>query len=943
MSHATIRRIIVCMVGTLICAGSLSAGLHPSYSRSASVDTVSFYADGQYDRAVPTPEEFFGHPVGEWPIHYEQLVRYITALADISERVVFETHGTTHEGRDLFNVFISLPKNLRDRDNIRARLDRLADPAQVADLRERDAIMSEPAPLVATAWLGYSIHGDEVSGVDAAAQLMYHLAAGQDSATVHLLENLLIIIDPTQNPDGRERYLAMLDSYRSHVPNYDRHSQQHSGVWPWGRGNHYLFDLNRDWILLTQPETQGRVATILKWHPMLVVDAHEMGSNATYLFTPPREPVNYNTPENVRRWWKTFSEDQASAFDKRRWPYYIGEWHEQWYPGYGSAWPTFLGSIGILYEQAGVDGNVVRQQDDYLLTYHESVNHQFTSSLTNLFTAANNREQLLKDWHQARIDIVEHGRKSGLKFLIEPGNDPLKLQRFITRLIDQDIKVESATKSFTAPGVDKYGKEVTSHKYPVGTYIINTAQASGALAKAILDFDPRLRFEFLKEERRELEKHNETRMYEISSWSVPLAYDVNAYTTTARLSVETRIITDMPTDPGKLENSSAQYGFVIGYEGERTYRVLNRLFAEELTIYGSEKPFTLEGRSYGAGSVAVRRRGNPSNLVDILEDVASEYGARIIGVNSGFSSDGSLLGAPTFRLLQQPRVALLTGEPLNYNSFGSLWFTIDRELEIPHSLIRLQSMQWTDLSAYNVLIVPSAWGGGLKQALSKGGKKKLDNWVSAGGTLILCGSAAEWAADSSIALSQVRLKRQTLDKLSEYDTGVQRERQAEAPEVDTMALYHPERVKETDEKKEKQSSPSKEELKDHDEWQRKFHPRGSILRADIDTEHWLAFGMDKQVPVMVYTSYAFLANKPVKTVARFADKNSLRVSGLLWPEARERWANTAWATRESKGKGQIIMFANDPNLRAYFYGTRKMFVNAVLYGPGMGSRFDGPY
>jgi len=918
------------------------AGLHPSYSEKAVVDTVPFYEGGRYDAAVPKPNDFLEQPLGSWPLHYSEQATYIKALAEHSERVMLETRGKTHEGRDLFNLFISTPDNIGNLEQHRARMDMVANPGRIESKAQLDSLTEE---LPAFAWLGYTIHGDELSGTDAAIQLAYHLAAANDSATLHLLENVIVIIDPLENPDGRERFINILQTYKSHVPNYDRNAMQHSGVWPWGRTNHYLFDLNRDCILATQPETIGKLRTIQKWHPVLAVDAHEMGAYGTFLFSPPRQPINYNTPPNVLKWWKIFNKDQAAVFDRHCWPYYSGEWNEQWYPGYTSAWPSFLGTVGILYEQGGVDGAIVKQRDGYILSYHESVNHQFTSSLANLFTAANNRRQLLKDYYEARKGIVENGRKSHLQFLFVPDDDELKMKTFIESLVNQCIVVQRATKQFSVgKATDIYHVEHRSVNFPVGTYIVNTAQPSGALAKAILDFDPHLKQEFLVEERREIEKHNETRMYEVSAWSLPLAYDIDAYHTTASFTVATEEVKSIKLSEGRLINPEAQFGFIINMEGEKTYRLLNHLFAGELIVYCSEEPFTVEGISFKPGALLLRKRGNPDHLTDILTQLAEEVGVNIYGVNTGRSTEGSYLGAPTFRLLAQPRIALLMGDGMDYTSVGSVWYTIDKQLELPHSLLQVSSLSFIDLSPYNVIIVPSVWGDALNGMLGKQGAGKLQKWVSNGGTLVVTERSAIWTADTSVALSQVRLKRQVLDKLDFYKKGIERELQAEAPAVDTLALWHPEKV--PTEKTEASAPPPKtggKQAQDLDKWQRRFFPRGAILRADIDTEDWLAFGMRNKVPVMVYSDHAFMSSSPVRTVARFTpDGNNLRLSGLLWPEARQRWMGTAYVTRESKGKGQIIMFASDPNIRAYFWGTRKMFVNAILYGPGMTRGFE-PY
>jgi hypothetical protein len=917
----------------LFAQAAFGGGYHPSYSENIKVDTLPFYTGADYNPDIPAPDNYLENPIGQYPLRYHEMVGYLNLLAESSDRVVLQKHTKSHEGRQMYNIIISSPENIGRLEQIRLGLAKLADPARIASTAELDSLVTQSP---ASAWLGYTIHGDELSGTDAAVLLAYHLAAARDEATVHLLDNLVIILDPIENPDGRERYLSMLQTNRSQVPNYDRQAMQHGGVWPWGRANHYLFDLNRDWMLQTQPETHGRTATILAWHPQVVVDAHEMGSYATFLFSPPREPINYNMPDNVRKWYDIYNQDQSVAFDERGWPYYSGEWNEQWYPGYGSAWPTYHGAVGILYEQADVGGTAIKQPGNYLLTFHEAVNHQFTSSLANLKTTADNREELLRDYYDTRQENVARGRESGLQFLFVPDDDRLKMKRFIESITAQGIIVKQATEEFTVGTcTDIFHAAHNSRKFPAGTYIVNTAQPLGALAKAILEFDLHFNLEILKEERREIEKKDDSRMYEITAWSLPLAYDIDAYYTTSAFNVDAEPITEVTLSGGQLYNPEAQYGFIFNMEGEKTYRALERVFARELLAYCATKPFTIEGNDFKAGSVFLRKRGNPDNLPELMSDIAAEIGIDVYGVNTGKSSAGSYLGAGTFRLMIQPRIALLTGSPMNFTSAGSLWFTIDHELQVPHSLIKASELWDVSLAPYNVLIIPSAWGDGLSRALNDEAKKKIEQWVAGGGTLVCTGRSAVWAADTLNGLSAVRKKSQVLDKLDVYELGLEREIRAENPPVDTMEIWHPSKVSAKPEKPEKSPKPDLKELEEIDRWQQKFRPGGVILRANLDQEDWLAFGMKGQVPVMVYTRNALLATNPVKITARFAPANDLRLSGLLWPEARQRWASTVYATHERKGSGQIILFATDPNMRAYFYGTRKMFVNAILYGPAM--------
>ncbi len=907
-----------------------------SYRPSDETDTIPFFPGGVYDESITTPRQYFGDEVFIRPVEYEHMVEYIEILAEQSPRLLVKQHGYTHEGQPLHHVIVTSEANMAALDDHRAALARLADPR--LDPPVSDADLDN---LPASAWLGYSIHGDEISGSDAALRLIYQLAAGIDEETLELIEKTIIVIDPCENPDGRRRYLAMLRTFDSRTPNYDPSALQHGGVWPWGRSNHYWFDLNRDWIIAAHPETQGRLATILAWFPQLIVDGHEMGANATFMSDPPREPINYNTPDNVRRWWPRFNEDMARSFDERGWPHYTMEWHDQWYPGFGSAWGTFHGAIGILYEQAGVDGGAIRQRDGYMLTYHEAINHQFRASWSNLMTLAENRVEVLKDYRDTRRRMLEQGREANETYIIVPGPDNLRTEAFLTSLMHQGIEVQQALEEFSAGSLrSSLGQSVNKRTFPPGSYLVGTAQPMGNLVRTIMEFDPHLNLEFLKDERRELEKYGHSKMYEISTWCLPLAYNVETWLSTDRIRVSAeRISGPLIRSPGELHYPDALFGFVADMTGEATNRLMAHLFAEGLTIYTATEPFTIEGRDYNRGSLLVRRQANPDNLPEILSRAATRFSVDIYGVNTAVATSGPFLGAPSFRLLKEPRVALCVGDGLDYTSCGTVWYTLDQELGLEHSLIEASRLTRTDLDRYNVIVIPSSWGSAIGSILGDSGARRLSDWVSDGGLLVLIGSSAQWAADSANSLSQARLMRQSLDELDKYEKRLHRELAAERPEVDTMALWHPAKVSPREEPEDPKTEGAGKIDQETDTWNRRFHPRGVVLRGIVDTEDWLAFGVDSVVPLMTYTDDAILASAPVRSTVRYEpEEDELRLSGLLWPEARTRWAGTVWACRERKGQGQVVLFAGPPHFRAYWWGSRQMLVNALLYGPGMGTR-----
>ncbi len=930
-----IRRIVavLCLLAT-----SAVAQYNPSFTPGLPQDTVPFYPNGTYDPAFPKPNDFLQYPIGNWPLRYNELVTYLRAISNASPRVKVEMHAKSHEGRQLYNVFISSEANIRRLDEIRTLAQRLADPRKVTSEAELSQLV---AKLPAVAWMGYSIHGDEISGVDAGMQLIYQLAAGTDAETKMLLDSVLIIVDPIENPDGRERYLSMLSTFKSSVPNYNISAMQHRGVWPGGRTNHYWFDMNRDWILAIHPETKGRLETFKTWQPHLAIDAHEQGSDDNFLMSPPREPVNQNTPDNVKKWWQRFRNDQSTAFDRRGWTYYVGEWHEQWYPGYGSAWPTFGGTIGILYEMAGVDGQFILQPSNYLLTYHEAVNKQFTSSIANLRTLATHRTEILRDYHSTRKEAISEGARSNGCYIIAGGQDRIRTATLVNSLLAQGIEVEKTAGEVTITNAtDIYNQKVASKQLPAGSYVIPLAQPLSRLIKAALELDPRLSYQFLKEERRELEKFGSTRMYEVAAWSPLQGYGLEAYA--APKPSYAKADMNIAVMPGGVTDPQADYGFLINMEGEGTNRVLTALFQRGLVIAASTRPFTLGGRNYASGSLRLLRRGNPTDLQKHLEEVALEFGVTIHGIRTGASTSGSYLGAPTFVYLTPPRVALVMGDGMNANAVGWVWHMLDQELKIPHSLITLNDLAGGPDDDYNLIILTESFAS-FSQRLGSRGAGALRDWMSAGGTLITIGNATSWACDSSNNLTSLRRYDHVLEKLSDFDRALAREQHANAPSFDTIALWYPERVTAKTEKKSGAEYLKGDEAKEADQLAQSMGPRGSILRAKNDLDHWLTFGMSDAVPAITNTSDAFLAPSGVEVPVRFADRNTLRISGLLWPEGRTRWANSVFLAREGVGSGQIILFADEPNMRGYFWGTRQLLVNAILYGPGLGSFGHAPY
>ena len=888
--------------------------------------------DGPFDTSIASPEKILGFSLGERPARQAQVLDYLRALDAASDRVRLVEMGRTYEDRPLVYALISDESNMSRLDEIKKNMTQIADPRKLS----RDGLSPIIQKTPAIVWLGYSIHGDELSGVDASLAIAYRLAAGLDTLTARLRKDLVVIIDPMENPDGRERYLAQMESFATAVPFADGQSLQRGGFWPYGRGNHYWFDMNRDWFTEELPESKARISAISEWHPQVVVDAHEMGQWDTYLFSPPRFPFNPQLTERNLYWWNTFGADQAKAFDQRGWAYYTREWNEELYPGYGSSWPMYGGAVGILYEQAGVSGSRISRHDGTVLTYSESVEHQYVSSIANLTTAANNRQELLRDYynHRARA-IAEFGGAKPRAFLVSPDNNPDRFNHLAETLTRQGIEVALAKNEFTATVRGYYDNRPSTKKFSKGTMIIRTDQPMGYLIQTILGFDVHLPDSFLTFERHELLKNRSSKLYEITSWSLLQAYGLDAYESESATSVSSEPWV-APRIEGSVDAGNPQQGFIFDASADRGLKAVARLFEHGLKLFAAKKDLDVDGRSFPRGSVYLPARSNPSNYKQVLDTVARETGITVIGIKSGLGKTGPDLGGSELKLLRKPKVALVANGPTSSTSIGWIWHLLDQKIGLPVSLLDIAFLGQTDLSIYNVLILPD--GGSYSSVLGKPTVDLIRKWTESGGTLIALDAAAAFCADSNMNLSSVRPRSQVLAKLNEYEQATTDEIAAEVPDISKLKIWEYTEKDTAAVKKEAKPTPKIEELQKADELARLFSPHGVILRVNLDKEDWLTFGLGDKLPVMITTSTALLAKYPsVRTVARFAPPASLRVSGLLWPEARLRLANSPYCTRETLGRGQIILFVDQPNFRAFFRGPERLLTNAILFGPGLGA------
>ncbi|MEM6731824.1 MAG: M14 family zinc carboxypeptidase, partial [Myxococcota bacterium] len=481
--------------------------------------------------APPTPKAFLGYEVGTRPASPATVVAYMSALAEASPRVRMVKMGETHEGRDLVLLLIGSEAHLASAEQLSETFRRVSDPRKVSsDDEARRALKGLPA----VAWMSYTIHGNETSGSDSAMEVAYRLATSDDPITRAIRDQVLVYLDPLQNPDGRQRAVSAHESTTTKVVDLDTVSLHSSEMWPYGRGNHYLFDLNRDWFSLVHPESRARVSRIAQALPQLQVDAHEMGPNETFLFTPSRHPFNPQRPSTLSRWEGRFSRDLARAFDANGWSYYTREWNEEFFPGYGSSWSAYLGTIGILYEQARTQGFTLKQRGGTILTYKEAVAHQTTSSIANLQTLAENRAAVLEDWLRARRSAARASSRTLFKAYVFRGDrHPERARRLAEVLTLQGIEVLRASKPVTLNGAHDIFGTVQKLTVPAGSYLVRLDQPNARLIRNLFDFHVPMGAKFLREQREYLELGKGSRLYETTAWSLPHAYGLDTYWTSS--------------------------------------------------------------------------------------------------------------------------------------------------------------------------------------------------------------------------------------------------------------------------------------------------------------------------------------------------------------------------------------------------------------------------
>ncbi|MDT0632131.1 M14 family metallopeptidase [Rubrivirga litoralis] len=675
-----------------------------------------------YDPAVPTPGEVLGFTIGERHTRPEEVVRYVEAVAAASPRVEVGFHGETYEGRRLVHAVVSSPANLARIGEIQAQNVRLSEaPGSVSD--------AELARMPAVVYQGYSVHGDEATGTEAALVYLYHLAAGQ-GGVAELLDDAVVLIDPMLNPDGRDRFVDWANGNRGGVVVADDQDREHNQPWPRGRTNHYLFDLNRDWLPTELAESRGRMAWWHTWRPQVSTDHHEMGGEATFFFQPGIPSRNNpNTPQTTLDLTADIADYHAAELDRIGSLYYSRESFDDFYYGKGSTYPDVNGAVGILFEQASSRALEVETEQNGLLTYAFGVRNQLATSVSTLRAAVALRERLLRNARDFYRDGLDDGA-----YVIALDRRRTRAQALAQALQRSRVRVYRSAREV----------EVAGRRVPAGeALVVPLDQPQGRLVRAAME--------------RTLE-YGDSLFYDVSTWTFPLAYgaDVAEVDRAGGLAGEP---VEVAFDGGRLVGGAARTAYLVRWDRYFAPRTLRRLQDAGVRVRLATSPFSAAAggvaRDFEAGTlvVPVQNAGAPADSVHaIVRRAVAEDHVEAFALASGYTPTGNDLGSREWPVLRPARVALLAGPGASPYGAGEAWHLLSERFGQRVSLLEPEDVGRADLDRYTVLVMAD----GSYAPIDSAATARVEAWVRDGGTLVATEGGARWAARAGLLGAEPR-------------------------------------------------------------------------------------------------------------------------------------------------------------------------------------------
>lgn len=701
-------------------------------SAQQSVLNLDYYLPQElkYNPNIPTPKEVIGHEVGQWHVTHDKLIHYLQTLAQVSDRITLENRGVTFEGRPLILLTITSPQNHNNIEQIKT---------QHLTLTTNEGVSLNPQNMPIVVYQGFSIHGNEPSGSNAALAVAYYLAAAEGTTIDNLLNNTIILFDPSYNPDGLQRFSTWVNMHKSVNINPDNNDREYDEVWPGGRTNHYWFDLNRDWLPAQLPESKARIKTFHEWAPNVLTDHHEMGTNATFFFQPGIPSRTHPlTPKQNQELTAAIGKFHAKALDKIGSFYYTEEDFDDFYYGKGSTFPDINGAIGILFEQASSRGHA-QNSSNGLLTFPFTIKNQFTTALSTLEAAVALKNNLLdyqKNFYKnARLEASKETKA----FVFGDEKDAYKTYALAEILAQHQIEIHQLKNNFSQNGKNfKKGY----------AYIVPKNQKQNRLINAM--FETRTRFE-------------DSLFYDISAWTFPLAFNLD-FEETAITNAGEKIQTLNKPIANTLNFNDNTYAYLIEWHEYLTPKALQMLHNENIRVKVAKKTFELEGKKYDYGTLLIPVQNqllNKEKLGELLREIAQQCYLTVTGVNTGLTQ-GIDLGSNEFAAVTPQKIGLIVGEGINPYDAGEIWHLFDTRYDILITKLDHNNLSRVDLSAYTDLIIPATWGSGPNQNTTEA----IKNWVRQGGTLIAYRSAGNWLEKNELLSLKFKTQKDTAKNIS---------------------------------------------------------------------------------------------------------------------------------------------------------------------------------
>ena len=812
---------------------------------------------------MTTPAEYLGYSIGQKFTPHHRLIGYYERLAEQApDRVKLIPYGTTNEGRPLLVAVVSSAANLQRLESIRINNLRLAHVA-----RDRAAAIEADAP--ALVWLSYNVHGNEASSSEASMLTLYNLVVQSDTAIQRWLKQTVVILDPCLNPDGRDRYVNWYNSVAGEKYDPSNLSREHREPWPGGRTNHYYFDLNRDWAWQIQAESRQRMKLYLDWMPQVHVDFHEQGYNEPYYFAPAAEPFHEVITPWQRNFQQSIGKNHARYFDANGWLYFTKQVFDLLYPSYGDTYPTYNGSIGMTYEQGGIGAGLgVVNKDGDTLTLVDRALHHFTTSMSTIEVAANQSQTLIAEFRKYFNQAVSSGQGLYKSYLIRNRPEDAARIRSLKALLDRNgIRYEQADAGSFKGFQYASGKEVTVAAQP-GDLVVSALQPRSAMVTVL--FEPRT-------------KLADSVTYDITAWSLPYAYGLDAYASKEKIASAPIPATGQPRNFIR-----SAYGYAIPWDGLSAVNLVTTIGQAGIVLRYAEQPFFVSGKSFAAGTVLVLPTSNQAlgeRFHEIVKEAVSKTDALVVPIPTGMVDAGSDFGSDRVRPLRLPRVVLVTGDGVNANACGEIWQFFDQQLNYPVSLLNQSDLGRLNWSQVDVLILPD---GNYAFLSNKEQAEACKKWIQGGGRMIAIESAVSQLADWGIKLKKSEEKKpESAEAVSASDY--------QSRERDAVSAMTP----------------------------------GSIWQVQLDNSHPLAFGY----PKFYYTlkldgNILEPLNEDGWNVGVL--KTDAHVAGFVGNNLKSKLAEGTLFGVQSMGRGQIICLTDNPLFRSFWENGKLLFSNAVF-------------